>query len=269
MKLFYRKYGDGPPLIIVHGLYGASDNWVTIAKELAKYFEVYIIDQRNHGRSPHSDNHNYDLMKKDLLEFMEDRYIEKAVLLGHSMGGKAVMYFAIENPEMVSSLIVIDIAPKSYNNFEKSHNSTINHNQIVNAMLSVDFSKIKTREDAGNKLGEKIKSNRVRKFLLKNLHRNKDNTFNWSLNLKAISKDLPLILEGLDEKKVAGGKEVTGFPILFIKGALSNYILDEDLPKIRSVFPYADFQTIEDAGHWIHAEKPETLTQIITEFVLS
>lgn len=268
MKLFYRKYGDGPPLIIIHGLYGASDNWVTVGKELASEFEVYILDQRNHGRSNHSVEHNYDLMKDDLLEFMDDQSIEKAVILGHSMGGKTAMYFALKFPDKISSLIIVDIAPKSYSNVESNHIKTINHNQIVNAMLSVDFRKIKTREDADRDLEKIIKSVRVRQFLLKNLHRNKDNTFNWSLNLKAINENLNAILEGIDEKEMLDGKEVIGFPILFIRGSLSNYILDDDIPTIRSIFPYADIQTIENTGHWVHAEKPKELAQKIKKFVL-
>ncbi|NOZ48120.1 MAG: alpha/beta fold hydrolase [Chlorobi bacterium] len=267
MKLFYRKFGEGPTLIIIHGLYGASDNWVSIGKMLASNFEVFIIDQRNHGRSPHSENHNYKLMKNDLLEFMDEHFIEQAIIMGHSMGGKTAMYFALEHPERILSLIIIDIAPKTYNISEKKQN-TIDHSIIINSMMEVDFSNISSREEVDNKLCENIPSKKVRQFLLKNLHRNKDNSFEWSINIKALQEHMNVILEGIDERKIADGKEITGFPILFIKGALSNYIEEKDYTAIRAIFPYADIKIIENAGHWLHAEQPEKLVRIIKEFVL-
>jgi len=139
MKLFFRKFGEGAPIIIVHGLYGASDNWVTVGRRLAENFEVFLIDQRNHGRSPHSSEHNYKLMLEDLYEFIETQNIEKAILIGHSMGGKTVMHFANQYPEKVSSLIVLDIAPKSYIEIAKENKSEINHLGILKAMKSIDF----------------------------------------------------------------------------------------------------------------------------------
>lgn len=262
MKLFYRKYGEGVPLIIVHGLYGASDNWVSIAKVLADNFEVYLIDQRNHGRSPHSREHNYRLMVNDLYEFLEGQNIDKAILIGHSMGGKTVMHFAKEYPEKVEALIVLDIAPKSY--IELSKKASIHHYLILNAMRSIDFSKVTSRKDIEMQLAESINDERIRRFLLKNIHRDQNNSFSWSLNVEALYQNIDEIMNG---ELLPPQEPISGFPVLFIRGADSNYILDKDIEKIHAIFPYAELKTIENAGHWLHAEQPEKLLKIIYAFL--
>ena len=269
MKLFYRKYGQGPTLIIIHGLYGASDNWVKIGKLLSEYFEVYIIDQRNHGHSPHHSDHNYNVMKSDLLKFMDNHLIDQAILLGHSMGGKTVMFFAREYPERVNGLVVVDIAPKSYSKAAVTLKKTIDHATIIRAMQNIDFSKVKTRSDVDNFLKSSISSERIRQFLMKNLHRNKDHIFNWSLNLNALQNNLEEILDGLDEKEFEKGNNITGFPVLFIRGANSNYVLDSDIPLINKIFPYAEIVTIKDSGHWLHVEQPHYLFRSIADFFLN
>ena len=270
MELFYRKYGEAkPPLIIVHGLYGASDNWVTIAKSLSEHFEVFLLDQRNHGRSPHSPDHNYDSMKDDLLEFMDRMEIEKAVLVGHSMGGKTVMFFARDYPERITSLVVVDIAPKSYNTPDEASLKTINHKQIIGAMNRVDFSKVSSRLQVEEELGQSIYNDKVRQFLMKNLHRNKDNTFHWSLNVDALERNMPHILEGMCQKDFEKGNGIVGFPVLFVRGAKSQYILDEDIDNIiLTIFPFAEVVTIPNAGHWVHAEQPKLLVKNLLYFVL-
>jgi esterase len=267
MDLFFRKYGSGPPLIIVHGLYGSSDNWVTVGKALAKRFEVFIVDQRNHGRSPHSEHHNYDLMRDDLLEFMDKQSIGKALLLGHSMGGKTIMFFAASYPERVNGLIVVDIAPKSYFSYSGESVQSADHLFIIRAMENMDLSEVSNREEADRELSSRITSDRVRQFLLKNLSRSKTGTFRWKLNLEVIRKDLVRILEGLNASEFERGNQITGFPILFIRGANSTYILDSDIPSIRKIFPYAEFTTIPGAGHWLHAEQPELLVEEVNGFV--
>ncbi len=168
MDLFYRKYGEGTPIIIVHGLYGSSDNWVTIGKELASDHEVFIIDQRNHGRSPHSQEHNYRLMKNDLLSFMDKMKLSKAHLIGHSMGGKTIMFFAADYPERIASLVVVDISPGSYRSLDQPSAQTVDHLNIITAMMNIDLSKAGSRKDIDTQLKDTIHSKRIRQFLLKN-----------------------------------------------------------------------------------------------------
>lgn len=262
MELFFRKYGQGPPLIIIHGLYGSSDNWVSIGRELANDFEVLLIDQRNHGRSPHSNDHNYQLLKEDLREFMDKQSIEKAIIIGHSMGGKTAMFFAAEYPERVSHLIVADISPRSYKSSKSSQ--LLAHTKIIKGMFNLDFYGITNREDIDAILAKSIPENRIRQFLLKNIKRTKDNEYSWSLNIKTIRNELVNILEGLDDNH----SEIMGFPVLFIKGANSDYISDEDIRIIQKIFPYADIETIPEAGHWLHAEQPELFLKKVRDFIL-
>ncbi len=270
MDLFYRKYGQGPALIIVHGLYGASDNWVSIAKGLQDYFEVFLIDQRNHGRSPHHPDHTYEAMKEDLKQFMDEHEIEKAVLLGHSMGGKTVMHFAKEYPERISHLIVVDIAPISYLDDARKKHRTLDHATLIQAMRSVDFSKIESRQDVDDALSDTIPPERVRQFLMKNLRRESNNQFSWSLNLEALWNNLPHILDGLNEKEFEKGRGITGFQVLFVKGAESDYITQDVFDSIvLTIFPYAELVTIPKAGHWVHAEQPDLLIKNLLYFVLA
>lgn len=268
MELFYRKYGQGPSLIIVHGLYGSSDNWTGIARALGKYFEVYVVDQRNHGRSPHSPKHNYELMKNDLYEFVERHSIGKAIFLGHSMGGKSVMFFAAAHPEKVNGLIVVDIAPKSYKLTAKAMKKTIDHETILRSMAKVDFSSVQSRGEVDKALAIDIGLERVRLFLMKNLERDGQKGFRWKINVETLIKCLDSILSGMNEKDFEKGGEITGFPVLFIKGANSDYILDSDLPLIKTIFPYSEFAVIPKTGHWLHVEQPELLVESILEFML-
>ncbi len=268
MNLHYRKYGQGPPLIVIHGLYGASDNWIKIARALESRFEIYLPDQRNHGRSPHADSNLYEDMRQDLFEFMAQHDIASAVLMGHSMGGKTAMSFAAMYPEKLNGLIVVDIAPKSYLDVSKTLRKTIDHQTIIAAMASVDFSTVTSRAGVSDALARYIDSDRVRLFLMKNLRRNPDQSFRWGLNADALEAHLGHILDCVVCSDFEAGKAITGFPVLFVRGALSNYILDEDLPSIKSIFPYAEFVTIPDAGHWLHVEQPELLVRAIEEGIL-
>jgi esterase len=263
MEMYYRKIGTGNPLIIIHGLYGSSDNWFTIGKVLSRDFEVYLIDLRNHGNSPHTERHTYALMKLDLLEFFDRYDIEKAILVGHSMGGKVAMSFAAEFPERVTSLVIIDIGAKSYHSLTGFSSQANDHMNILMGMQNVDFNSAKTRDDVDKQLAGFIKSSRVRNFLMKNIRRNRDHTFSWKINVPVLIKELPAILEGLD----TGITDITGFPVLFIRGANSDYLPDEDFPGIRKIFPSAEFITIPDAGHWLHAEQPELLIKALRGFL--
>lgn len=268
MKLFFRKYGEaGPPLIIVHGLYGSGDNWVSIARELSDRFEVFVVDQRNHGQSPHSEVHDYPSMREDLREFMDSQGIQKAVLIGHSMGGKTVMSFAEAWPERVQSLISVDIGPKSYHNLALASRTAANHPAIIDAMLEVDLSQMKSREQIDNALGPRIGSGRVRSFLLKNIQREQDDSFGWRINLQALAANIDKIFEGMDREAIAARGGITGFPVLFITGGNSDYIRVQDHQLLRDIFPTAEVVTIPGTGHWVHAEQPALLVKNIRYFL--
>ncbi len=267
MKLFYRKFGEGVPIIILHGLYGSSDNWITIGRALSKEFEVWLVDQRNHGKSPHNQMHTYQAMQEDLKELMDEHKINKAILIGHSMGGKTVMKFAIENPDRVNHLIVLDIAPKSYLPWLDVESDSLNHKAIMESMLSVDFSGIKHRSDLDELLSKKIRSTRIRQFILKNAKRKEDKSFGWRLNIGALYENLYQIVDGFSITGQSLGDEITGFSVLFVKGGNSGYINEEDKERIQDIFPYAEFKTIEGAGHWLHAEQPDELLKTIKNFI--
>ncbi|MCX6258817.1 MAG: alpha/beta fold hydrolase [Bacteroidia bacterium] len=264
MKLFHRKYGSGPPLIIAHGLYGSSDNWVTVARLLSSYFSVWLIDQRNHGNSPHSSEHNYGLLKNDLLEFMDEQNISSAVLIGHSMGGKTVMYFAKDNPERVSALIVVDILPTSY---PAGSINAKEHQLIISSMMTLRLDMVSDRRDAEQKLMEYIRDRRTLRFLLKNLARSKDGRFSWKINLNAISDNMPELLTGFDLGKFDAMNNIMGFPVLFVRGSKSAYIPVESYPVIRRIFPFAEIVTISGAGHWLHAEQPDLFVKNLLYFL--
>jgi len=268
MELFFRKYGEpAPPLVIVHGLYGSGDNWVSIARDLADRFEVYVVDQRNHGHSPHSPVHDYPVMREDLREFMDSQDIRKAVLIGHSMGGKTVMSFAEAWPERVQALVSVDIAPKSYRELALASRKAANHSHMIEAMMQLDLSKIQSREEADRVLATSIGSERIRSFLLKNLRRERGGAFRWRINLEAISNNLEAIFEGMDREAIAARGGITGFPALFISGGASDYIGINDHSLIRDIFPTAEVLTIPGTGHWIHAEKPALLVKTLRYFL--
>lgn len=252
MPLNFKEFGQGQPIIILHGLFGMLDNWQTIAKKLADHYLVYIVDQRNHGRSPHFPDMNYPLMAQDLQEFMESNWIYHAHILGHSMGGKTAMQFAINFPEYVDKLVVVDIAPKAY---------TSGHDLIFEALNMVDTSTVTSRSDVQNTLSEKIAEPGVIQFLMKNLSRNKSGGYEWKMNLKAIEAGYPNILAKVNPASPFD-KDA-----LFLKGALSNYITNDDTPLIKSLFPKARINTINNAGHWVHADQPLSLYEALTDFL--
>lgn len=265
MNLFYREFGQGFPLIILHGLYGSSDNWVSIGKELGAYNTVILVDQRNHGQSPHSNKHNYRVLSNDLLELFDNLRIEKANLLGHSMGGKAAMQFTIDHPEKVSSLIVVDIAPWSYLNEDNSLKQLdTEHHQILQGLLSIPINTISTRAEADEKLSYFVKSEKVRQFLLKNLKREDNGSFIWRFNLPAIASNISTLLEGINpDNKEINSKIKT----LFIKGEQSNYIPYSRVQEIKKIFPESKLVTIGNAGHWVHAEKPTEFLIEVNQFL--
>jgi len=251
-KLFYQEYGDGYPLIILHGLLGASGNWHTLSRTVfSDHFRVLAVDQRNHGRSFHSDRHDYPAMAEDLWRFLDELQINATHLLGHSMGGKTAMYAALAFPSRVDKLIVVDMAPKEY---------PPHHAPIIEALQNIDPPAYDSRTAIDDALAESVDSYRMRQFLLKNLDYDGDR-YTWKMNLAAIAEHYDKINKGVDTERTYDG------PTLFIRGETSDYITDEDVPQIRANFPQAEIVTIEGAGHWVHADAPEAFAEVVLNFL--
>jgi esterase len=256
VNLFYRTYGNGPPLIILHGLYGSSDNWGSIAKSLSNSFTVYLPDQRNHGQSPHDDQHDYNSMRDDLYELVIGLKLKKFFLAGHSMGGKTAISFALKWPEMINGLLIADISP--FTNENSNHIAYNQHIVILKAIQSVDLSMVSSRTDAHSILKEKISSEKVIGFILKNLKRSTGSTFIWKLNAQSLLNNLEKIMEGVD-RYTKIGDQITGFPVFFLKGSESDYLPSDDFKDIQNIFPAAELVSVSNAGHWIHSDRPDVL----------
>lgn len=253
MILHSQIIGDGKAFLILHGFLGMGDNWKTLGNEFAEQgFEVHLIDQRNHGRSFHSDAFSYRLMAEDLLHYIEHHQLQNCILLGHSMGGKTAMAFATSYPEKVEKLIVADIGPKAY----PQH-----HQDILKALSFLDFTKIRSRGEAEEVLGNYIKDVGVRLFLLKNLYWKEKGVLGLRMNLKALTDNIEAIGEALPDEAVFGK------PTLFIGGGDSGYIEPTDDILIRRHFPLAKIQMMANAGHWLHAEKPDQFFDIVSGFI--
>ena len=251
MKLNFTKIGIGDPLLIIHGLFGSSDNWRTLGKQFAEKYSVFLIDLRNHGKSPHSSEMNYELMAADLMEFINNENIFKPVLMGHSMGGKAALMFDKKFPKVLKKLIVADIGLKSY---------PMHHDQILKGLKSIDLNVIKSRGEAQKSLQNYIQEIGVQQFLLKNLYWREKGQLDWRMNLKVLEKNINNILE-----KIPIVKSWT--PTLFLRGELSNYIVKEDFNEILEIFPNGKIKTINNVGHWLHAENPVEFFQLVSEFI--
>ena len=262
MKLFSRQIGNGWPMIIVHGLYGSSDNWLSVAKRLEKHFSIYLIDLRNHGNSPHSPDHSYEAMALDLNEFIADNHIRKPILIGHSMGGKVVMQFGMMFPDKIQRMVVVDISPMGNSN-TKTH-IVEEHKQIISMLCRLPLESIKNYKEADILLGKHISSERLRSFLLKNLSR-QENGFRWKFNLDVLAEQIESIMNGFDISNPAHLNQKS-FPILFIKGNESDYINDNDLNAIHQFYPESTLVGIDNAGHWVHAEQQEQFVSVLMEF---
>lgn len=253
MKLFFRKYGEGKPMIILHGLFGQSDNWTSLARHFSeKGFAVYAVDQRNHGLSPHSDEWNYEVMSEDVHELMVSENLQQAVMIGHSMGGKTAMLFALHYPELLDKLVVVDMAPKYY---------PLHHQTVLAGLHAVNFDEVKTRRDAEQRMSEFINDEGTKQFLLKNIYWKEDGRLDWRFNLKVISEHMEAVGEATPTD------DTCEVPTLFLRGERSNYVLEEDKPLIHELFPRSMVESIPDAGHWIHAEKPKEFFEAVMEFV--
>lgn len=254
MKLFCRQFGSGKPMVILHGLFGISDNWVSIARILGEQYAVYVPDLRNHGQSQHSPVFDFSVLEDDLLELTEEYRLDSIILMGHSLGGKTAMYFALHHPQTIKKLIIVDIAlKKTPVNME--------HQMLINAMLEVDFSKVRSRSDVERQLEAHVPSQRLRQFLLKSVYWRDKQSLDWRLNLKAINENILNIFEGADVAGTFSG------PVLFIRGGRSGYIKDEDLDELKIKFPGALVKTIPEAGHWVHADAPGEFLEAVRAFV--
>lgn len=260
MRLFYREMGIGKPMIIMHGLYGTSDNWMSIAKVLAENFKVILPDHRNHGASPHDDVFSISSMTEDLGELFETLKIESSIVVGHSLGGKVAMDFAANYPEKVEKLVIVDIAPRNY--LKEEFQSRGNHEEIVNYLLSVDLSKYKNRKDALEDIVKIDPTKRLMFFMMKNIKRLQNGKLEWKINLKAIADNLTTILNeySVDLSKIT-------CPTLFIKAEKSDYLTQNDFDFIAKKMKTVKFNTITGASHWLHAEKPDAFVEILEEFV--
>jgi len=254
MKLFFRQTGDvGPAIIILHGIFGSSDNWLTISKTLgSKGYRVFALDQRNHGQSPRADAQDYSSMAADLREFLIDQQLDSPILIGHSMGGKSVMQYAIDYPATFSKLVIVDIAPRFY---------PVHHRDIIRGLNAIDLMGLSSRNEADATLSQYEPLVAVRQFLLKNLYRNEQGRFDWRLNLPVIERELHGVGDELTNPRI-----ITE-PTLFIRGSESPYIVDEDIPTIKRIFPNAHIETIQEAGHWVQAEKPVEFVETLMKFV--
>lgn len=251
MKLNLQIHGEGEPLIIMHGLFGTLENWGSQIKAFAEHFKVYAVDMRNHGRSPHSDEISYPLMAADILELMDDQGLEKAHILGHSMGGKAAMQLALNHPERIDKLIVVDIAPVQYPH---------HHTDVFKGLNSVPLASLKSRGEADQLLSQHIDEPSVRQFLLKNLYRNEQKQFAWRMNLPALE-------QCYDAISLPPEGQAYQAPMLFIKGEQSDYITPDYRDAVLSLFPKASYKVIQGTGHWPHAEKPAVFTSLVLKYL--
>jgi esterase len=253
MKLHFRGSGHGPPLLILHGLLGSLDNWMPPAQQLAAHFQVFLLDLRNHGRSPHATEFNYGVMAEDIAEFIRDQNLGPVNLLGHSLGGKVAMRFAQLHPDTVTKLVVVDMAPREY---------PPRYDGILDAMHALDLSVFRHRAEVDAALAAAAPEKLIRQFLLKNLGRDPTGALEWKPNIAAICANYSQIRQALPTSNQFRGAT------LFVRGGKSDYIRAEDFALIRQIFPQAQTQTIVAAGHWVHAETPEEFLRIVREFFL-
>ncbi len=259
MQLFYRQYADsGKPLLILHGLFGQQGNWAQLAKAYAEKFRAIGIDARNHGQSPHAKSMSYVEMADDLLDTMDAIDLEKADVIGHSMGGKIAMQAALRAPERISKLVVADIAPVNYD-----VGPNVGPNEALNALVQLDLSTINNRQQAYTLLQEQVPDKSICDFLLSNLQRDRDGRYQWRMNLPVIARDYSLLKDWPATKNVFQGET------LFVKGELSSYLLPAYTEQTLALFPNAKVKVINGAGHWVHNEKPEQFLTLTQRFLLT
>lgn len=253
MKLHHQTSGEGEPLVILHGLFGMLDNWKSISRKLSSSYQCILVDLRNHGKSPHDAEMNYQVMAEDVKELISDLQIAPTIVIGHSMGGKVAMQLALHHPESVKKLVVIDIAPRQY---------PPHHEKVLAALESIDPSAVQDRAEAEENFRTYLGNDKdTIQFLLKNMSRLPEEGYAWKSNMEVIVAEYD---EVMNEIKHDGTFEK---PVLFIKGGNSSSLTDEDLPDIKMLFPNVEWVTIPDAGHWVHSDEPEALLDALRSFI--
>jgi len=250
--LYSKIIGKGEPFLILHGYFGMGDNWKTFATHLSENYQVHLIDLRNHGRSFHDDEFNYDVMVEDVLTYIKHYKFKQVTVLGHSMGGKIAMLLAVTYPEVIKRLIVADIAPKYY---------PPHHQEILEGLNSVDFNKQKTRKEVEQVLQQYIADAATRQFLLRNVYWQSKEKLAFRFNLKSLTENSNEVGEGLPSFTEYNG------PVLFLKGGNSGYISKQDVPLIKAHFPNAKLMTVKNSGHWLHVENPTDFYEYIVDFL--
>lgn len=248
VPLYHRRSGKGQAIVILHGLFGSSDNWGTVAKQLAEEYDVLLVDQRDHGRSPHTDRVTYPLMAEDVHDLVVSLGLKDIVLVGHSMGAKTAMYMAHRWPGLLKHLVSVDMGPREY--------PISNQAPIIEALLSSDLGHKTTRKEVEQHLAQYVPEPGVQQFLLKSLYWETPEKLAWRFNVPVIARDIHDIL-------AAAPPETIRTPTLFIRGGQSNYIVREDVPAIKEQFPNSRIATVEYAGHWVHAQAPEEVIDLI------
>jgi pimeloyl-ACP methyl ester carboxylesterase len=254
MKLFYRTLGEGTPLVIIHGLFGMSDNWITIAKVFAEKFKVILPDLRNHGNSPHSIDFNINVMAEDINKLFQRLGISSAFVIGHSLGGRIAISLALQYPEIIEKLIVVDIAPRKY-----TGNKNITN--LLEVMTRIDFSMLKTFSQIEKKITQFIWDKKFVNLLLKNIKKTDKGYYECKLNFPVIKSNIETLMCPIIEKNTFKK------PVMFLKGELSDFIVSEDEQEISRYFPDAKIITVKNAGHWVHADAPKEFIQQVNSFL--
>lgn len=253
MIMYSKIYGKGSPLLILHGLFGMGDNWATLGKKWAgDHREIHLLDLRNHGKSFHSQAMSYDLLSEDLLNYIERYKLSKPILLGHSMGGKAAMHFSLYHPESIGALIVADIAPRAY---------APHHQKIIASIKHVPLNTMESRGALNEFLQKNIDDPAIRGLISKNSYRSEESGFAFRFYLPGIENNYERLVSAQSAEKTYHGRA------LFLRGADSDYIVQEDFSEIQKIFPKSEIITIPEAGHWIHADNPQMVYEKVDRFL--
>jgi pimeloyl-ACP methyl ester carboxylesterase len=250
VDLYHRRLGAGRPVVILHGLLGSSDNWGTVGRDLSSSYDVLLVDQRDHGRSPHTDRITYPLMADDVHALITRLGLKDLVMVGHSMGGKTAMFFAQKYPDLVRHQVIVDMGPREY--------PFSNHERIIQGLQEIDLKPLRSRQEVEQRLAQYVKEPGVVQFLMKSLYWKEEGQLAWRFNVPLIARDMPDILAAI-------GPETVRTPTLFIRGGQSDYITREDIPAMKEQFTNVRIETVDYAGHWVHAQAPEEVARLIRE----